>query len=176
MLPASTVTGQLFHDANDNGLWDEGETGMAGATVRLLSEDGETDWTRNVDENGDFLFDGVMPGTYQVTYQLPEHTVMARVAENGNTRSEAETPTFKVEMGTSSQLPLAGAVELGTLEGTITADGKGQALAGATVTLTPDRASAEEATVQTGADGSFRLENLRPAQYRLCLLYPSRCV
>ena len=42
---------------------------MAGATVRLLSEDGETDWTRNVDENGDFLFDGVMPGTYQVTYQ-----------------------------------------------------------------------------------------------------------
>ena len=172
MLPASTVTGQLFHDANDNGLWDEGETGMAGATVRLLSEDGETDWTRNVDENGDFLFDGVMPGTYQVTYQLPEHTVMARVAENGNTRSEAETPTFKVEMGTSSQLPLAGAVELGTLEGTITADGNGQALAGATVTLTPDRASAEEATVQTGADGSFRLENLRPAQYRLTVELP----
>ena len=23
MRPASTVTGQLFHDANDNGLWDE---------------------------------------------------------------------------------------------------------------------------------------------------------
>ena len=77
---------------------------------------------------------------------------MARVAENGNTRSEAEIPAFKVEMGTSSQLPLAGAVELGTLEGTITADGNGQALAGATVTLTPDRASAEKATVQTGAD------------------------
>ena len=98
---------------------------------------------------------------------------MARVAENGNTRSEAETPAFKVEMGTSSQLPLAGAVELGTLEGTITADGNGQALAGATVTLTPDRASAEKATVQTGADGSFQvLENLRPAQYRLTVELP----
>ena len=172
MLPASTVTGQLFHDANDNGLWDDGETGMTGATVRLLSEDGETDWTRTVDENGNFLFDGVMPGTYQVTYQLPEHTVMARTAENGNTQNETETASFKVEMGTESQLPLAGAVELGSLSGVITADANGQSLAGATVTLTPDRASAEEATVQTGADGSFQLENLRPAQYRLTVELP----
>ncbi len=172
MLPASTVAGQLFHDANDNGLWDDGETGMAGATVRLLSEDGETDWTRTVDENGDFLFDGVMPGNYQAIYQLPEHAVMARTAENGNTQSETETASFKVEMGTSSQLPLAGAVELGSLDGVITADGNGQALAGALITLTPDRASAEEATAQTGADGSFRLENLRPAQYRLTVELP----
>ena len=172
MLPASTVTGQLFHDANDNGLWDDGETGMTGATVRLLSEDGETDWTRTVDENGNFLFDGVMPGTYQVTYQLPEHTVMARTAENGNTQSETETASFKVEMGTESQLPLAGAVELGSLSGVITADANGQPLAGATVTLTPDRASAEEAAVQTGAGGNFQLENLRPAQYRLTVELP----
>lgn len=113
-----------------------------------------------------------MPGTYQVTYQLPEHTVMARVAENGNTRSEAETPTFKVEMG--HQQPAAAGGRGGT--GHVGRDDHGgrkrTGVGGATGDADSRPASAEKATVQTGADGSFRLENLRPAQYRLTVELP----
>lgn len=172
MLPASTVTGFLFNDENDNGLWDEGETGMTSARVRLLSSDGEVDLIRSVEEDGTYLFEGVTPGQYTATYLLPEHVEMARTAENGNAASQTVTAAFQVEMGSEYVCPLAGAVELGSFSGVLLADGSGQGIAEATVTLTPDRSSAEEQIVATNREGAFLIEGLRPAEYRLTIELP----
>ena len=184
MLPASTVSGVFFHDVNDNGLRDENEIGMLGAEVRLVSEDGEIDLTQTPAEDGTYFFDGVMPGRYTLHYLLGEHREMAKVAEGGNTVAHGGPDTvygpFEVVMGEALTLPVAGAVTLGNFSGAVFEDlnANGQwdegekALAGAAVTLTPDRTGIEAAQAVTGADGAFDLEGLRPAGYTLTVALP----
>lgn len=184
MLPASTVSGVFFHDVNDNGLRDENEIGMLGAEVRLVSEDGEIDLTQTPAEDGTYFFDGVMPGRYTLHYLLGEHREMAKVVEGGNTVAHDGPDTvygpFEVVMGEALTLPVAGAVTLGNFSGAVFEDlnANGQwdegekALAGATVTLTPDRTGIEAAQAVTGADGAFDLEGLRPAGYTLTVALP----
>lgn len=184
MLPASTVSGVFFHDVNDNGLRDENEIGMLGAEVRLVSEDGEIDLTQTPAEDGTYFFDGVMPGRYTLHYLLGEHREMAKVVEGGNTVAHDGPDTvygpFEVVMGEALTLPVAGAVTLGNFSGAVFEDlnANGQwdegekALAGAAVTLTPDRTGVEAAQAVTGADGAFDLEGLRPAGYTLTVALP----
>ncbi|MDD3335545.1 MAG: SdrD B-like domain-containing protein [Eubacteriales bacterium] len=184
MLPASTVTGRLFHDLNDDGLWSDGEAGMDGASVRLLSEDGEIDLTRSVEQDGTYFFDGVMPGNYTLTYQLPEHTEMARVTPGGNTVAnegrETVTASFGVAMGEGYECPLAGAVTLGSFQGVVfkdanangVQDAEEKALSGAVLTLTPSGSNAEEKTAKTESDGAFSLMELRPSSYQLTVTLP----
>ena len=184
MLPASTVSGVFFHDVNDNGLRDENEIGMLGAQVRLVSEDGEIDLTQTPAEDGTYFFDGVMPGRYTLHYLLGEHREMAKVVEGGNTVAHDGPDTvygpFEVVMGEALTLPVAGAVTLGNFSGAVFEDlnANGQwdegekALAGAAVTLTPDRTGIEAAQAVTGADGAFDLEGLRPAGYTLTVALP----
>ncbi|MEE1439496.1 MAG: SdrD B-like domain-containing protein [Christensenellales bacterium] len=184
MLPASTVSGVFFHDVNDNGLRDENEIGMLGAEVRLVSEDGEIDLTQTPAEDGTYFFDGVMPGRYTLHYLLGEHREMAKVVEGGNTVAHDGPDTvygpFEVVMGEALTLPVAGAVTLGNFSGAVFEDlnANGQwdegekALAGAAVTLTPDRTGIEAAQAVTGADGAFDLEGLRPAGYTLTVSLP----
>lgn len=184
MLPASTVSGMLFHDANDDGLRSEGEIGMVSAKVRLLSSDGEIDLTHPVSDDGSYFFDGVMPGKYTLTYLLPEHCEMARVAEGGNTiqhvGAETTTAPFEVAMGKTHVLPMAGAVTLGNFSGYVFHDSNAngildsgeERLAGAVLTLTPARAGLEAGQAKSAADGSFAVEGLRPSEYTLTVALP----
>lgn len=181
MLPAATVSGSFFHDANDNGLWDSNETGMVSASVRLLSEDGEIDLVQSPLTDGSYFFDGVMPGKYTLTYQLPEHCEMAKTVNGGNTVAhdgrETVTRAFSVAMGDEVERDLAGAVTLGSFEGVafhdVNANGlldSGEStLAGATVAIS---GAAHSDEVITAVDGSFSLLSLRPGEYTLSLTLP----
>ena len=182
MLPSATVSGVFFHDVNDNGQFDRNETGMMGAEVRLLSADGEIDLYVTPDEKGKFLFDGVMPGEYTVTYLLPEHTEMAKVVSGGNTVAHdglaTSLPPFTIEMGKDYKLEKAGAVTLGSFCGGVfndlNANGRrdsGETMFGGTV-LTAVSASGVEYTVTAESNGSFELAGLRPDDYTLTISLP----
>lgn len=56
----------IFIDMNNNGVQDAGEGGAAGVTVTLLDEDGNVVATMETDEDGNFVFEGLPPGTYTV--------------------------------------------------------------------------------------------------------------
>lgn len=182
MLPAATVSGQLFHDLNDDGLLSEGETGMVNARVRLLSEDGEIDLMQAVQADGSYFFDGVMPGRYTLTYLLEEHCEMARVSEGGNSVPASGTQTttapFDVTMGEAHTLPPAGAVTLGSFEGYVFHDINGdgmpgqneERMAGAMLSLTS--ADGMEYLTTSAADGSFSVLGLRPSDYQLSISLP----
>ena len=182
MLPAATVSGSFFHDANDNGLWDADEPGMVNASVRLLSEDGEIDLVQAPETNGSYFFDGVMPGKYTLTYLLPEHCEMAKTVSGGNTVShsgpETTTKPFTIAMGDEVERDLAGAVTLGSFEGVAFHDQNANGLldenestlAGASLTMTGASQSDE---VITAVDGTFRITGLRPGEYSLDLSLPA---
>ena len=178
MIQPGVISGSVFADRNDNGIRDNGENGLAGVTVRLMSDEDEA-FSTEIGEDGNYLFDAVMPGTYRLEYILPDNAVFARLTKGGNTISgEGSTgmsDPFKMSSGVRLDGPVCGALTLGRIEGTAYLDHNGDGVFtaeeettdGLTVTLTPSRAELEEITVTAGEDGRFMLEALRPDEYTL---------
>ena len=71
----SSIAGTVYFDANNNGVQDAGEAGIAGVTITLTGT--ETDGgaavnrTATTDANGDYLFANLAAGTYNVTETQP---------------------------------------------------------------------------------------------------------
>ena len=186
MIRPATVRGTVFADRNDNGLRDEGENGLEGVTVRLMSEEGEA-FRATIGAEGGFLFDAVMPGAYWLEYVLPEHATFAVIPNaisGGNTITGVDGTGrgdgFTIASGEEIEAPLCGALTLGRIAGTAFADhnGDGQRnegeewIAGAELILTPGRSDLDEIRVSVDQDGTFDLTELRPDQYTLRVVAP----
>ena len=187
MIEPGTVSGSVFADRNDNGLRDSGEEGLAGAVVRLMSEEGEA-FSARIDREGSFLFDAVMPGRYYLQYEMPENGIFASVTSGGNEISGpngiGKTEWFSFATGDRRTAPVCGGLTLGRIEGSIFRDHDGSGewtdgtewVAGAMVELVPNREDLEKLTAQTGKDGTFAFENLHPDTYTLRLSLPEGLV
>ena len=188
MIRPGTVQGAVFADRNDNGIRDAGEDGMEGTTVRLMSETEGEAFRAGIGADGGFIFDAVMPGRYYLEYELPARAVFARVTNGGNEITESEiseagskgrTGSFDFATGQVFDAPGCGALTLGRIEGAAYRDHDGngrmegeEMLAGVTVRLIPSRDVLDEITVETGEDGAFLLEDLRPDTWQLEVVCP----
>jgi hypothetical protein len=61
-----TVGDTVWHDKNNNGLLDNGETGIKGVTVQLVNPIGTIIKTTTTDDSGQYKFTDVIPGDYRV--------------------------------------------------------------------------------------------------------------
>lgn len=71
--PAS-IGNFVWDDINANGIQDSGEPGISGVTVVLSGTDGSgniVNATTTTGISGDYLFTGLAPGTYKVTFTAP---------------------------------------------------------------------------------------------------------
>ena len=187
MIRPGTVQGEVFADANDNGVKDNGEAGLTGAVVRLMSAEGEC-FSATIGSSGKFCFDAVMPGRYYLRYELPERGVFAQLKSGGNTISGenrmGEGQWFDFTVGSTVNAPMCGALILAQADGVAftdvnasgTVDGSETMLAGVTLTLTPSRSDLQPLSVTTGGDGSFLLADLHPDTYTLTVSYPDGLV
>ena len=192
MILPGTVQGAVFADLNDNGIRDEGEDGMTGSLVRLISETEGEAFRAEIGEDGGFLFDAVMPGRYYIEYSLPEGAVFARVTNGGNEITESEltetgsigrSDSFDFATGQKVGAPVCGALTLGRIEGIAYQDHDGngrmegeETLSGMSVRLIPSRRELDEISAETGEDGTFVLEDLRPDRYTLEVICPDGAV
>ncbi|MCB0690437.1 MAG: carboxypeptidase regulatory-like domain-containing protein [Saprospiraceae bacterium] len=64
--PIGSIGSTVFLDTNNNGIMDSGETGIPGVTVQLLDDKGNVLQTKNTDALGNYYFDGLANGIYQV--------------------------------------------------------------------------------------------------------------
>lgn len=183
MVLPGTVMGEVFADANDNGLYDANESGFVGAVVRLMDESGEV-FSAQIGKDGAFIFDAVLPGRYYLRYELPADSMFAQVTRQGNEivgfDSEGSGDWFDFAIGEQVTAPLCGGLLLGEISGEVYADSNGDgrknpdetALSGLTMTLTPSRSDLEEISVTTDQTGSFVLPGLRPDDWTLTVTCP----
>ncbi|NEP15940.1 MAG: DUF11 domain-containing protein, partial [Leptolyngbya sp. SIO4C1] len=64
----ASIGNLVFQDTNSNGIQEQGEPGVPGVTVRLLSADGAELATATTDATGLYSFGGLQPGTYVVEF------------------------------------------------------------------------------------------------------------
>ena len=67
----AAVSGRVIVDRNDNCTYEDGDTLLAGVTIELLDGSGNVLRTTQTDTLGEYLFDNLMPGTYQVRETQP---------------------------------------------------------------------------------------------------------
>ncbi|WP_308917517.1 SdrD B-like domain-containing protein [Jannaschia sp. LMIT008] len=184
--PGTAEVGDLvFLDANGNGVFDAGDTGVGGVTVQLLDQDGDVVDTAQTDGSGAYRFTGLDAGVYSVRFVAPdglEFTTQSNVAADAtNDDSDAasvdgETGQFTLSIGESEQDIDAGLVRTDT----------GDAAVGDTVFLDENRdgvRNAGEAGVQgvevklldsdggvlstttTDGNGKYRFDSLDAGRY-----------
>ncbi|MFP4031040.1 MAG: SdrD B-like domain-containing protein, partial [Desulfococcaceae bacterium] len=61
-----SISNRVWNDSDANGSQNDGEAGISGVTVRLLDETGATVAETETDDQGDFVFPGLPPGTYAI--------------------------------------------------------------------------------------------------------------
>jgi hypothetical protein len=84
-----TLSGEVYNDANDNGVIDSGEPGLAGWTVNLLNAQNQVTQTTTTDASGDYSFSNVGPGAQTIQ----EVTQTGYVPTFPSTGTIALTPT-----------------------------------------------------------------------------------
>jgi protocatechuate 3,4-dioxygenase beta subunit len=187
LLPAS-LSGTAWLDTNNNGLFDAGESPLPGVRVGVAPEDAEDEPLADAltDERGAWRVGDIMPGLYVLNVQLPDGCVFVRDAR-GSARGSVLTDVDDswaigqpMALGAGQRVTemYIGGVSTARVTGSVWADadddgvrGAGDGpLPGAVISLA--REGEIVAQTQTGVDGSYALEGLRPGAYRITCTLP----
>ena len=71
-LIGASLHGSVFDDLNNDGIQDPGEEGIEGVLITLTDDAGNVVGETLTDENGEYWFDGLAPGTFKLTETQPE--------------------------------------------------------------------------------------------------------
>ncbi|WP_458094335.1 SdrD B-like domain-containing protein [Roseomonas sp. WA12] len=186
------IGGTVFADTNGDGLFGQGESGSAGATVRLVDQSGAVVATTATTASGTYAFTGVAPGTYRVQFIAPDGTVLTAQNRGG---SDAIDSDADPSTGLTAPITVISGQTVGTISAgvfNLASTGTGNVLfldengnglrdageagvAGATVRLL-DGSGNVAATTTTGADGAYGFSNVTPGQYQVQFVPPAGSV
>jgi cyclophilin family peptidyl-prolyl cis-trans isomerase/protocatechuate 3,4-dioxygenase beta subunit len=180
-----SVTGVVFNDADDNAVQDAGEVGIAGVTVELLAETGDTAlYTTTTGSDGTYSFAQATSGNFRVRIPAANFTGSGALhhysyGDNNTDPVISEPITFDdsvtFAMTQTSDPNHGGEEETGTVSGIIfhDADDDGtqetgeEGLSGVTVELLGATGDTAIATTMTGSDGSYSFDELEEGNYRI---------
>jgi uncharacterized repeat protein (TIGR01451 family) len=182
----SGIGGRVWLDADNDGVIDASESGIAGVTVTLTGTDTigrPVERTLTTDAQGGYLFENLAPGSYTVTEPTqPAGTLNGRTntGNGGGTATPVATLPSAVsgitlgigQMFTANDF---GEIPPARIAGRVYADNNDNGvidssevgLAGVSLVLTgaDDLGAAVSVTLSSGADGGYAFENLRPGTY-----------
>ena len=184
---SGSISGEVYYDDDADAVHDEGEAAVGAALVELLSSGGEVLDAQTTDDSGAYAFEGLAPGRYTVRFTAQEgcgfsatERSMVRSGVQESDSNVSSTRTITVTSGSAVTTASAGVVRLASLTGTIwvdsDADGAmddGEAmLAGVEVALMNGSGRNILTTTQTGTDGSYAFESVRPGSYMIRVSAP----
>lgn len=184
-----SISGFVYDDANNDGIKNSGENGIAGVTLTLTgtSAGGSViNQTVTTAADGSYIFTDLRNANgsgYTITETQPagyldgKETAETQGGTVDNTSFDATAPKNRISAIPFSAAAAAtdynfGEVQSGSLAGRVYHDANnnssydaGEGLAGVTVTLTgnDDQGNAVNTAVTTAADGSYSFTNLRPS-------------
>ncbi len=185
--PAS-LSGSVYVDANDNGVFDTGETALAGVVVTLTGTNDlgiAVSLTATTAANGSYSFISLRPGTYTLTETLPANflTGTDTVGSQGGTLGSGVIASIALTNGIVGTANNFAELVPASLSGYVyvdannngSADAGEPTIAGAVVKLTGtnDQGNAVSLTATTGVNGSYSFINLRPGTYTLTETRPN---
>ena len=120
VVGGSTLTGMIFTDYLEgvenpvrDGVKDTDEPAMGGLTVRLTSAAADNVSGRPVemvqltDADGTYLFSNIVPGTYVVTFDVPDTVVPGRLVPTTGT-TIVSSNSYRIVVGSGGDLALSG--------------------------------------------------------------------
>ena len=182
----SGIGGRVWLDADNDGVIDAGESGIAGVTVTLTGTDTlgrPVERTLTTDAQGGYLFENLAPGSYTVTEPTqPAGTLNGRTnaGNGGGTATSVATLPSAISGITLGIGQMVSANDFGEIPpariaGRVYADNNDNGvidssevgLAGVSLVLigVDDLGAAVSVTLSSGADGGYAFENLRPGTY-----------
>uniref|UniRef100_UPI00263611AB SdrD B-like domain-containing protein n=1 Tax=uncultured Paracoccus sp. TaxID=189685 RepID=UPI00263611AB len=184
---------KVWYDTNKDGVLNNGEAGAAGVTVQLVNPaNGTVLATTTTDANGNYLFNNLNAGNYQVKFVAPNgyvFTTQSTVAADAvNNDSDANTTTgltgtVNLSIGEAERDVDAGLKDPGTasLGDTVWFDGNGNGVldsgearaSGVTVQLINPANGAVLATQTTDANGGYLFNNLDAGNYQVRFVAPN---
>jgi hypothetical protein len=179
-LKATSISGHVYYDANNNGKFDASETGIQGVTMTLTG--GASPVTATTDANGFYHFDNLVPGTYEVAETQPAGYLNGTdtAGTNGgtvhNVVGDENINTIALNSGDAAQNYDFGELKPASLAGNVYVDAHNDGqldpgdppIPNNTITLTGfDDMGPVNKTTATAADGSYSFTNLRPGTYAL---------
>jgi len=67
LIVPGSISGYKWNDENENGVWDSGEEGLSGWTIKLSGDEVDSTVTSS---SGYYIFDNLLPGSYTVSETL----------------------------------------------------------------------------------------------------------
>jgi protocatechuate 3,4-dioxygenase beta subunit len=179
---AITLGGTVFVDTNQNGVQDNGESGLSGVGVTLFDLNANVVATATSASDGSFSLSGVQPGIYTVRYAAPSGYVL-----DGSSDTLSGTVMVGSGQTLSLNVPAYSATATSTISGTVFVDSNGNGvqdpgesgLAGVTVALLDANGNpitdvgGQAITTTTNSSGQYSFLNLSPGAYELLFTTPS---
>ncbi|MBR0267292.1 MAG: hypothetical protein IJQ71_07605 [Clostridia bacterium] len=179
VVPAS-ISGQLWLDENNNGLFDEGEKTPAGYTVYVIDEyTGKVFDTPVTNAEGRFSAAGMIPGSFTVSMTMDERTLAPKAGDSvfHEENGALVLTGIQLQEDETREGLLMGIVRYTEISGQAWIDrgGSVEALAGVRITM-KDTDGNIIATAETDGTGAYRLQQLMPGSFILDAVAPEGCV
>jgi uncharacterized repeat protein (TIGR01451 family) len=186
--PTGAVSGFVYHDANDNGTFEQAsEQGIPSVTVTLTGTDvnnNAVNLTALTDNNGAYQFTGLSQGNYTVTMTQPAGWIETKAAAGSLGGNASGTIISQISLPQNGQTVNNdfGEIKLSSLAGTVYYDvantGSFQAgdpgIQGATVTLSGFNSSGPvSASTTTDPNGNYSFTGLLPGTYGISETQPA---
>jgi len=191
-LKPAVIGGVIWMDHDDDGRRQHNDAGMQNIPVQLISEDTAETVSTYTDETGAYRLEGVLPGRYTLSFELPQGYAFARNA-SGTKRVScvpmadaliSSTEVFDVVSDASLLDMDVGVVGVGTLDGFVWEDsvydgrfGSDEAgVAEAMIELVDARTGHTVAQTLSNAQGEYQIGFVRVGEYTVRVTLPDGMV
>lgn len=179
VIPAS-LSGQVWLDENNNGIFDEGENTPEGYEVTVTDDlTGKVFDTLQTDAEGKYETSGMIPGSFTVSFPLSKDTIACKPGDSVFTTkgSSLVVEGIALSEGEMRDGLLLGMVRYTEVSGYVWID-RGDSvepLSGAEIRLTDGEGNILRSLL-SGEDGTYVFDELMPGEYTIEASMPEGCV